>query len=191
MTQEELKKLGLADDVIQKILEDQGTNFVSKNKFNEVNEAKRGLETQITERDTQLKDLKKTAGASEDLKVQIEKLQKDNTDQKTAYDTQIQNMKIDGIVNSALLSSKAKNAQAVKALLKMEKYELDGDKVKGLDDAIAAAKKDNAWAFEDETKPTGTEAILGGLKPTESGDKGADGGALTAQQQVDAAFGLQ
>ena len=191
MTQEELKKLGVADDVIQKILEDQGNKFVPISRFNEVNEAKKGLETQITERDTQLKDLKKTAGASEDLKSQIEKLQKANTDQKTAYDTQIQNMKIDGMVNSALLSAKAKNAQAVKAMLKLEKYELDGDKVKGLDEAIAAAKKDNAWAFEEEAKPTGAEAILGGLKPTESGDKGAGGSALTVQQQVDAAFGLK
>lgn len=175
MTQEELKKLGVAEDVIQKILEDQGNKFVPISRFNEVNEAKKGLETQIAERDTQLKDLKKTAGVSEDLKSQIEKLQKANTDQKTAYDKQIQDMKIDGIVNGALLGAKAKNANAVKALLKMEKYELDGDKVKGLDEAIAAAKKDNGWAFETETKP-GTAAgeisnITNGFKPAEGGDK--------------------
>lgn len=189
MTQEELKKLGVADDAIQKILEDQGNKFVPISRFNEVNEAKKGLETQIAERDTQLKDLKKTEGASDDLKSQIEKLQKANTDQKTAYDKQIQDMKIDGIVNSALLTAKAKNASAVKAMLKMDKYELDGDKVKGLDEAITAAKKENAWAFEEETK--GTDTILGGLKPAEGGDKGAGGATLTAQQQVDAAFGLK
>ena len=34
MTKEELKALGLADDVVDKILADQGKNMVSKNQFN-------------------------------------------------------------------------------------------------------------------------------------------------------------
>lgn len=176
MTQEELKKLGVAEDAIQKILEDQGNKFVPISRFNEVNEAKKGLETQIAERDNQLKELKKMAGSSEELKTQIEKLQQANKDQKTSYDKQLQDLKIDGIVNTALLTAKAKNSKAVKAMLKMDKYELDGDsRVKGLDEAIEAVKKDNPWAFETETKP-GTAAgeirnITNGFKPAEGGDK--------------------
>lgn len=187
MTQEELKKLGLADDVIQKILEDQGNKFIPISRFNEVNEAKKTLEGQITERDTQLKDLKKTAGASDDLKAQIEKLQKANTDQKTAYDKQIQDLKIDGIVNSALVTAKVKNASAVRAMLKMEKYELDGDKVKGLDEAIAAVKKDNAWAF-DADAPANSTTVSNGFKPAESGG-GLTGDVAVAQQFSNALSG--
>lgn len=173
MTQEELKKLGLADDVIQKILTDQGNKFVPISRFNEVNEAKKALEGQITDRDSQLKELKKAAGSSDDLKAQIEKLQKENADQKSVYDKQIQNMKIDGIVNAALSSAKAKNTNAVKAMLKLDKYELDGDKVKGLDEAIASVKKDNPWAFNAETKPTEVHNtnIMNGFKPAEGTDK--------------------
>ena len=98
MTKDELKALGLIDEQITAISEDYGKSFVAKTRFNEINEAKKALEGQITERDTQLKEFKKTAGSSDELKTQIEKLQKANTDQKTAYDTQIQTMKVDGIL---------------------------------------------------------------------------------------------
>lgn len=176
MTKEELKALGLTDEVITKILDDQNNHFVPLSRFNEVNEAKKALDGQIAERDNQLKELKKMAGSSEELKTQIEKLQQANKDQKTSYDKQLQDLKIDGIVNTALLTAKAKNSKAVKAMLKMDKYELDGDsRVKGLDEAIEAVKKDNPWAFETETKP-GTAAgeisnITNGFKPAEGGDK--------------------
>jgi len=41
---------------------------VPKVKYNELSEAKKKLETDIAARDTQLNELKKTAGASEELK---------------------------------------------------------------------------------------------------------------------------
>ena len=188
MTQEELKKLGLTDEVAQKILADQGNKFVPIARFNEVNEAKKALEGQITDRDSQLKELKKAAGSSEELKAQIEKLQKANTDQKSAYDKQIQDMKIDSIVNSALSTAKAKNAKAVKAMLKLDKYELEGDKVKGLDEAIAAVKKDNAWAFEKDAGGDNTKnnhIKIDGFKPSE----GADNKPSTPEDQVLKTFG--
>ncbi len=188
MTKEELKALGLTDEVITKILDDQNNHFVPLSRFNEVNEAKKALDGQMTDRDNQLKELKKMAGSSEELKTQIEKLQQANKDQKTSYDKQLQDLKIDGIVNTALLTAKAKNAKAVKAMLKMDKYELDGDKVKGLDDAIAAVKKESAWAFEaDAAAGEAATAQLNGLKPAEGGDNGS--GKLTGNAAIEQQFG--
>jgi len=53
-------------------------NAVPKGTYNELAEAKKKLEKDIQERDGQLEELKKTAGASEDLKKQIEQLQAEN-----------------------------------------------------------------------------------------------------------------
>lgn len=188
MTKEELKALGLTDEQVTSVYDDQSKNFVSKGKFNETNEAKKALESQITERDTQLKDLKKQTGDNAELKAQIEKLQSDNKQKDDDYQKQIADMRIDTAVRTALTGAKAKNVDAVKALLKMEKYEMDGDKVKGLDDAIAAAKKDNSWAFEAEaTNPSTT--VQGGFKPAEGSDNagGGEGSGNSLQDAFDKA----
>lgn len=91
MTKEELKALGLTDDLISKIVDDQGKNFVPKTRFNEVNEAKKGLETTISDRDKQLTELKKTSGNNAELQKQIETLQ-----------AALHNAEVDATIKSAL-----------------------------------------------------------------------------------------
>ncbi|MGU9008450.1 phage scaffolding protein, partial [Clostridium perfringens] len=54
------------------------SKYVEKSKFDEVKQAKKQLETDIKDRDTQLEDLKKSAGDNAALKQQIESLQADN-----------------------------------------------------------------------------------------------------------------
>lgn len=187
MTKEEMKALGITDEAITAILEDQGKNFIPKAKFNEINEAKKNLETQISDRDKQLVDLQKKANGNEDLQKQIEKLQQDNKSQSADYEQKIKTMTIDNIVNTSLSAAKAKNAKAVRAMLQLDSYELDGDKVKGLDDAIANAKKENPWAFEPvEEKPDGASGFnADGFKPGASGDTGnGDNGSGNTVAQV-------
>ena len=54
MTKNELLALGITEEQAQKIMDDQGKSFVLKTRFNELNESKKALDTQIAERDKQL-----------------------------------------------------------------------------------------------------------------------------------------
>lgn len=173
MNQEQLKSLGLNDDVIQRILEDQGKNFVSKTRFNEVNENKKALESQLADRDTQLKDLETKAKGNDDLQKQIKELQKANEDQKAAYDGKIHQMKVDNAIVSALTAAKAKNIDAAKAMLKMDAYDLQEDgTIKGLSDNIKKVKEANPWAFDadQQTSPKPQFEFKDSFKPAEGGD---------------------
>lgn len=77
--------------------------------------------TQLTEsvkaRDTQLEELKKSAGASEELQKQIDTLTKQNKDQKAAYDKELAAVRLMAAVDAELTVSGAKNNTAVKAVL--------------------------------------------------------------------------
>lgn len=169
MTDDELKGLGLTDENLATLKGDIEKNFVAKSKFDEVTAAKTAAESQVAERDKQLTALKEQAKGNETLQAKIEELQAANTKQKADYEGQIYQMKVDSALKASLTAAHAKNAAAVKAMLGMEKYELaDDGTIKGLDDALAKVKKENPWAFEEESKkPTFT---FSGFHPGESAD---------------------
>ena len=66
-----LKKAGIeeekVDGVISDISKELPKHFIPKDKYNEVSEAKKKLETDIQERDKQLEQLKNAAGNSEEM----------------------------------------------------------------------------------------------------------------------------
>lgn len=182
MTKNELLALGITEEQAQKIMDDQGKNFVLKTRFNELNESKKALDTQIAERDKQLETLKKSAKDSEELQKQIADLQSANKTQKDGFEKQIQTMKIDNAVNSALTAAKARNPKAVRAMLEMDAYELDdNDQVKGLEDAIKKAKEANAWAFEPDQQEPGSSVNFAGFRPAESGEDPAEPQTMESQ----------
>ena len=169
MTDEELKGLGLTDEGLATLKNDLAKNFAAKSQFDEATAAKAAMETQIADRDKQLKTLKEQVKGNDDLQSKIEALQAENSKQKESYEGKIYQMKVDNALGKALTAAKAKNTAAVKAMLGMDKYELaDDGTIKGLDDALATVKKDNPWAFEaEEKKPTFN---FSGFKPGESAD---------------------
>lgn len=183
MTDEEFKGLGLTDEGLKTLKDDLAANFVAKSQFDEVTAAKTAMETQIADRDKQLKTLKDQAKGNEDLQSKIEALQAENSKQKESYEGKIYQMKVDNALGKALTAAKAKNTAAVKAMLGMDKYELaDDGTIKGLDDALANVKKANPWAFEaDEKKQTFN---FSGFKPGESADDSKKTGAEAAAETL-------
>ena len=169
MKREFLKSLELADDVIDKIMTENGNDINSlKAKQTELESQINDYKAQVSERDKQLEELKKSAGDSESLKEQINKLQEDNKKSAADYELKIRNLSIDNAVNLALSNAKAKNAKAVRALLDLEKAELDGETVKGLDKQIEKLKESDAYLFEGDAKPN-----VNGAKPGEGSGKPA------------------
>ena len=101
-----------------------GKGFVSRTDFNATSGKLKEAEAQVTQltesvktRDSQLEELKKSAGASEELQKQIETLTQQNKDQKAAYDKELATVKLMAAVDAELTAAGAKNVTAVRAVL--------------------------------------------------------------------------
>jgi len=154
-----LKKAGIEeaklDGLIADISKELPKHFIPKDKYNEVAEAKKKLEADLTARDTQLEELKKAAGTSEELKAQIEQLQAENQKAAEEWQAKMAQMQLDFAIEKALAAAKAKNAKAVKALLDMEKVKLDGDQLLGIDEQLKALQQSDPYLFGESGKVGG------------------------------------
>lgn len=171
MTKEELKALGITDEQVTKILDDQGKNFVTKTQFNTKNEELKHAKEESGEMTKQLEALKKANEGNKDLAAQLEKMKADADARKKEYDASIKQMKVDNAVTMALTAAKAKNGKAARALLDLSNAKIGEDgKVVGLDDQIKKLQKSDAYLFDVAPAPSG-------IKPGESKDQGGqDGG---------------
>lgn len=152
MKREFLKSLELSDEVIDKIMAENGNDINNlKAKQTELENQINDYKTQVSERDKQLETLKKSVGDSESLKEQISKLQEDNNKATQEFEAKIKQMSIENAVTVALTNAKAKNAKAVRALLNLENAELDGEVIKGLDKQIDKLKESDSYLFDGGT----------------------------------------
>ncbi len=95
MKKEDLIAMGLTEEQAKKVMDSLDGNFVTKARFNEVNEENKTLKQSVADRDKQLEDLKKSSGDNAELKKQIETLQQQNADQKKAHDAEMAQLKLD------------------------------------------------------------------------------------------------
>lgn len=170
MKKEDLVKLGLDEAMAQKVADasnEELKGFIPKSRFDEVNESKKQLEKDIASRDEQLEALKKVD--AEGLKAEIEKLQGENKTAKEKFEADLKQMKMESAVEKALIGAKAKNIKAVKALLDLEKAELDGDSVKGLDEQLKKLQEGDDSKFLFDIQSSNKQQFKG-FKPGDSGD---------------------
>lgn len=188
-----LKKLGVAETEVDKIdaevAKELPKHFVPKSQYNDVTEARKKAEDALKERDKQLEELKKSAGASEDLKAQIQKLQDENKAAKEKYDAEVKELRLTTAVKLAL-AGKVHDPDIVTGLLDKTKIELDdaGNIKSGFDDQVKSLRESKAFLFVTEDKGGG-QFQFRGTKPPEgggggnggSGDKATDFGKRVAE----------
>ena len=164
-----LKNAGIPEDKLDSTIGDINKelpkHFIPKDKYNEVAEAKKKLETDIQERDNQLEQLKNAAGNSEELKAQIEQLQAENKKAAEEWQAKMAQMQLDFALERALTAARAKNPKAVKALLDLEKVKLDGEQLLGLDDQLKALQQSDPYLFGDSGK------VGGGTNPANASNQ--------------------
>lgn len=144
MNKEDLLKLGLTEEQAEKVLSantEQLKGFIPKARFDEVNNAKKQAEKDLSERDMQLETLKNSTGDIETLKNTIKQLQDENKMAADKYNAELAEIKLAGAVDTALLGADALNVRAVKALLDMSKIKMDGDVLLGINEQIESLKK--------------------------------------------------
>lgn len=180
MKTEFLKSLNLSQEVIDKIMSENGKDIAVEQKKAEKAIQERdsyklkaeSLETQVNDANTEIQkfkdmDIDGIKKAADDWKETAEKAKAD-------ADKQISQMKFDYALSAALTGAKAKNAKAVKALLDMDGLKFNDGKIVGLDEQLAQIKTDNDYLFEsDEPAPefvkgtNGGSGSVGGKKPSE------------------------
>lgn len=126
-------------------------NWIPKEKFNEVNEAKKQAEEALKERDKQLADLKKAAEGNEELKKQIEQLQAENKAATEKYEAKIKDMAVTTAIKLAV-AGQVHDPDLVATLLDKSKIEIDenGGIKTGLDDQIKALRESKAFLFVEQ-----------------------------------------
>lgn len=177
-----LKSLNLSQEVIDKIMAENGKDIAAEQKKAEKVIQERdsyklkaeSLETQVNDANAEIQkfkdmDIDGIKKAADDWKEKAEQAQAD-------ADKQISEMKFDYALSAALTGAKAKNDKAVKALLDMDglKFNDNDGKIVGLDEQLAQIKADNDYLFEsDDPAPefvkgtNGGSGGVGGKKPSE------------------------
>lgn len=166
MTKDELMKLGLSEDVADKVVEDYGKNYVSKDQFNAKNDKLKSVEGELSKVRGEIDNLQKANASNDELKKQIDALKADSDKRTAEYEAKIKSMEIDSIVNTALSGVKSKNNKAVRALLDLTDAQVENGEIKGLKKQLDLVVKENPYLFGDNTKPVGTPAGNDGDKGT-------------------------
>lgn len=150
MNKEQLIALGLTPEQADKVIEGYGTT-IPKSRFDEVNNAKKQLETDIASRDKQLEELKKVDAAG--LQAQIEKLQGENATAKQEYESKLKDTQLSSAIKLAL-AGKVHDADIAITQIDKTTIELDteGKVTKGLDEQLKTLQESKPFLFVPEKK---------------------------------------
>jgi len=178
MKRDFLKDLGIADDVIDKIMAENGRDIESaKNKFADYEDIKKQLETAKATMD-KWKDYDQVKADVDNWKAECEKAVKEGEQKVKRLERQSQVKDfLSGIKDEKgnprkFVNEITRNAIADKLLAEMEKEESKG---KGLDDLFKAVAKDTKDIFTSDDsapKPPTVTPMSGGGNPASSWAQG-------------------
>lgn len=175
---DKLVKLGLSDELAQKVVDNFGDivdgAYVTKERFNEVNKEKKTLEGTVAERDKQLEQIKKDNESNEDLKKTIQDLQQANKDAKAEADKALAAERKSNAIKLELMG-KVHNPDVVMNMLKLDDIIMDegtGKVKSGLKEALKGLQQTDSYLFipegDDGSKgnnQSGANAFVKGATP--------------------------
>lgn len=168
MKKEELIAMGLSEEQADAVVGKYGT-MIPKERFDEVNKAKKTLEDQVKNHETQLKDLQDKAKGNDELQKTITDLQQANETAKTEYEQQLKDERMSAALKLSL-HSKVHDVDLVAGLIDKTTIELseDGKVTKGLDEQLKTLQESKSFLFmQEKQQPT-----FKGWVPAGGGDDG-------------------
>lgn len=153
MTKKEFLELGLSEELATKAEEaskKELADFIPRTRFEEVNAAKKKAEADLKERDIQLEELKENNGNVDDLKKQIEELQRVNKETSEKAEAELKELQLTNAIKLAI-AGKAHDVELVAGLFDKTKLILNDDgKVTGLDEQLGSLQESKAFLFKQD-----------------------------------------
>jgi len=154
MKREDLIKLGIAEDMVDKIMALHGSDIESHKTKQSTTEAElKTAKDQLIEANKQIEsfkgmDIEGVKKTADEWKSKAEQAAKDAADQ-------VAKLKFDHALDGALTGAKAKNPKAVRALLDTEQLKFnDADgSIIGLKDQLEKIQKENDYLFASDDQP--------------------------------------
>lgn len=194
MKTEDLKAIGLTQEQIDEVFRLNGLDIKKQTdeienlkgelgKLDEANTKIESLNGMITERDSQLEELKSQVGDVETLKARITELQETNAKSVLDYENKLNELITDSAINLRL-NGKVHDIDIASSLIDKSKLVMDNGKIIGLDEQIESLKETKGFLFitDDpapaEATPEEPPAEGGGfqkvgLPPAQGGDSEA------------------
>jgi len=169
MKKEDLIAMGLSEEQADAVVGKYGT-MIPKERFDEVNKAKKTLEEQVKTHETQLKDLQDKAKGNDDLQKTITELQQANETAKTEYEQQLKDERMSAALKLSL-HKKVHDIDLVTGLIDKSTIELseDGKVTKGLDEQLKTLQESKSFLFVPEKQ----QPTYRGWNPAGGADNGA------------------
>jgi len=169
MKKEDLIAMGLSEEQADAVVGKYGT-MIPQERFDEVNTAKKTLEEQVKNHETQLKGLQDKAKGNEELQSTITELQQANETAKKEYEQQLKNERMNAALKLSL-HSKVHDIDLVAGLIDKTAIELneDGKVAKGLEEQLKTLQESKSFLFVPEKQ----QPTFKGWNPA-GGEKGAD-----------------
>lgn len=152
MNRDELKELGLNDEQIEAVMKSHGQVVnATKEELTSAQSERDSLKQQLSDRDDQLDELKGKAQGNEELQSTIEALKEANNQAKQAYEKQLHDQKFNYELERSLMTAKAKNPKAVKALLDTDTIKLNEEgQLIGLTEQLNSLLESDSYLFAEE-----------------------------------------
>lgn len=152
MKSDKLIELGVSTEIAEKIVSmvnEEFSGFVPKSRLDKVIEQRDQYKTDYENSVTEMKKLADSAKDIDSLKSNIVKLEETNKQLISDHEAKFSKQALEHAVEMALVKAEAKNTKAVKALMSdfLADAKLEGDTVKGIDEAITKLKESDGYLF--------------------------------------------
>jgi len=179
----------------QKVIINDGVNFIPKHRFDELNETNKNLLAQVTKAESDLSELKKVSGDNKELHDKIKALEAENKKAKTDFEKSELSLKKSLAVKEALLNAGAIDPEARELLLakfKLDELEIDQDgKIKDFDNKLKPIKEHKTLSsLFGENKFEGADHKEGSLTPGANGLYTMEQISRMSQEEVNANLDL-
>lgn len=145
MKRDFLKNLGLEDDVVDKIMEENGKDITDlKTKIANLQDDLKVKEGVIETKNTKISELEK---------VDVEALKTAEYERgKAEGSAEIERFKFNTALDNALKGAKVKDSKTISGLLDMEKIKLENEQIVGLDEQLKTLKESHDYLFDNDGK---------------------------------------
>lgn len=154
MTKEELIKLGVSEDIAEKVLEQHTAELTAEQ------QKKTDLEAELTTAKNTVAELTDKVKAFDGT--DVEGLKKAAADWETKYNADIAALKLDKALELSLIGAKARDVGIAKSQIDSSLLKLDSDgKLTGLTEQLDKLKADKSFLFEVGNEPSGARIDTG------------------------------